>query len=103
MWLFTKQGFFSVVATADDKFQVRARVLDDLLNLGFVDSDVIESGHADYQFRVVISRDAWSALSQRLSDAIDYPNFKDAVEDGQRARLYSSVWNLVRRGLDTRK
>ena len=33
MWLFTKQGFYSIVSKGEQAFQVRARARKDLANL----------------------------------------------------------------------
>ena len=43
---------------------------------------------------MIVSRASWSAALERLAEEIDYPNFKDAVDerDGhRRAHLYHEV------------
>lgn len=93
MWLYTKLGFFSVVNDRDasHRFWIRARRREHLealrsladiyrgtpaINIG----NVVETPHADYQFRAMCARPSLEKLVVLLVQQIDYPNFKDAVE-----------------------
>jgi hypothetical protein len=114
MWLVTKKGFFSVVEHRDDvnTVLVRARdrkdlewlceIADDVRRqdgreaIGFEDERILMDESADYLWRLIVPRIAWCEVAMRLMIAeIDYPNFKSAVEDKQRASLYMRVWSTL--------
>lgn len=104
MWLFTTQGFFSAVAHRDDPrtILVRARVRDDARRLveAVGEGEVIETPDADYRFRVALPLQDWAAYVAAAANAIDYPNFKDAVarrQGPERAHAYGDVWSVMLR------
>jgi len=104
MWLFTTQGFYSVVEDRDDPqwLLVRTRTREDLTALGsqVEGLEVFENADADYRWRARLLREEWLAAVAQLAHAIDYPNFKEAVDERQgsrRASLYSKVWLVLRR------
>lgn len=108
MWLQTTDGFFSVVEHRDNDelVLIRARTREDLENLtrydaeGFDDEHIIEDLAADYQWRLIAPRAAWLEVLTKLTNEIDYDNFKDAVKKKQgpeRASLYMSIWTVLRR------
>ena len=104
MLLFTTQGFYSVVEDRDDPrwLLVRARTRGDLEALGsqVEGIGIFESADADYRWRARLLREEWLAAVAQLAHAIDYPNFKAAVDERQgsrRASLYSKVWLVLRR------
>ncbi len=99
MWLFTTQGFYSVVAHRDDPSRVivRARAREDLeaLKRQIPDMRIFNDESADYRWRAVVTQTAWVAAAAVLAAGIDYPNFKAAVAERQgieRERLYTRVW-----------
>lgn len=99
MWLFTPQGFYSVVAHRRDpeKLLVRARVRADLeaLREQAPDLRIFSDRGADYRWRAVIRRAEWVAAIAQLASEIDYDNFKSTVAERQgheRSRIYSHVW-----------
>ncbi len=104
MWLMTTVGFFSVVRKEnDDDLTVRARVQEDLEDLGrryLPTLGPIEAGGgSDYPYRARVSATAFAAAVANLVEDIDYPNFKDAVASRQgleRARAYGEVWSVLR-------
>ena len=104
MWLFTTQGFYSVVEDRDDPrwLLVRARTREDLAALGsqVEGLQIFESADADYRWRARLLREEWLAAVAQLAHAVDYPNFKEAVAERQgsrRASIYSKVWLVLRR------
>ena len=105
MWIFTTIGFFSVVAHADEPrtLIVRARARADLDNLRrehLPDLEIVEDGGTDYAFRAFVNRDEWEHAAQQMANAIDYPNFKDAViakQGFERAGFYVEVWEVMQR------
>jgi hypothetical protein len=107
MWVFTLDGFFSVVQKGWDKdtdtVQVRGRNRVDLerfvqrMNL---QDKVIETPKADYPFRVVTTRQVWGKYLDKMASMIAYENFKHEVEvqDGaSRADIYLRVWSELRK------
>ena len=103
MWLFTKQGFFSVVQHEHHKstLLVRSRSKDDLENLQKMIKRhpvIKKTPDADYLYRMVVMKEEFGKVASELALDIDYPNFKDEIKknDARRARLYSSVWWVMR-------
>jgi D-Tyr-tRNAtyr deacylase len=103
MWLFTTQGFYSVVAhrRAPDKLIVRSRAREDLeaLREQIPNLRVFSDQTADYRWRAVVTRAEWVAAVAQLATDIDYDNFKNAVAGRQgadRERLYERVWAELR-------
>ncbi len=99
MWLFTTQGFYSVVAHRDDPdtLIVRARTREDIeaLREQIPAIEPFEDAGADYRHRAYVSRAEWLAAVAQLSAEIDYDNFKSEVASRQgadRSRLYGHVW-----------
>jgi hypothetical protein len=106
MWLVTTQGFYSAVAYRGKKRQllIRARVRGDLENLDRqlpgVSSRITEEYPSDYAYRVRVSRKEWKTILSKLTDEVDYDNFKDAVKKkhgAERAHAYMGVWSVLHR------
>ncbi len=103
MWLVTTQGFYSVVADRDDPHRVlvRARTRADIEALGeqIPDLDPFEDPEADYRWRAFIDRADWERAVVRLTEEIDYPNFKARVcecQGPERAARYEELWWKLR-------
>jgi hypothetical protein len=96
MWLFTVDGFFSVVSKGcrPDQLMVRARVRADLAR-AFPKSKITTSQSTDYRYRTIVTRKALVALLARTVEKLDYANFKDTVKDGARHEAYLRVWNAM--------
>lgn len=102
MWLFTTDGFYSVV-TAEEfghELQIRARARRDLDRLRATHlPSLSESMHLpgrDYPWRAFTTHDAFAEGAARLARSIDYSNFKDAVHERRghdRASVYAKVWS----------
>ena len=106
MWLFTRYGFYSVVQDKldDQRVQVRARVRADLEALQrsaageLRDVEIIMTPHADYRYRIVVPRAQWCTVAGRLSNDIDYVNFKNEVHgEADRDDAYLAVWSAMNR------
>lgn len=102
MWLFTKQGFYSIVRKEDDEWHVRARARSDLENLNRLAGTghaIHRSEGADYRWRMVVPGAEARALVGRLAEDIDYANFKGAVArmPGQADKLgiLHEIWELM--------
>lgn len=99
MWLFTTQGFYSVVAHRDDPdtLIVRARTASDIeaLREQIPHIQPFEDATADYRHRACVSRAEWLTAVAQLTAEIDYDNFKSEVARSQgadRSQLYGRVW-----------
>ena len=105
MWLFTKVGFFSIVASdvAGD-VMVRTRFRKDLDRLR--ETYLPELGPtiargSDYPYRAFVSKERFGEALDAMAQDIDYTNFKDQVtaEFGKaRHDLYMQVWAILRCG-----
>jgi hypothetical protein len=108
MWILTTSGFFSIVQKPWDRepgsLTIRSRSREDLerLRQGYLPGmgDISEDPHADYRFRAQAGAHDVTAALAALAGRIDYPNFKDAVEEEQgtsRAEIYLDVWETLSR------
>jgi hypothetical protein len=103
MWIFTKYGFFSIVANGDD-FVVRARSKMHLENLRRRFEDlkacpVDEKSATDYPCRIYVQRKTWLEVVRRLTGEVDYTNFKKEVgtKDAMYSRAVAAVWAIMAR------
>ena len=58
----------------------------------------ISGAGTDYRYRAEIDRGAFSAGMKRVSESVDYDNFKHAVGTRQgydRARVYARIWTAL--------
>lgn len=95
MWICFNDGFVSAVQHREEPLllMVRARRKEILQSL-FPNHEVTEGGSSDYQYRVVVAKEAFAVVvSERISD-ISYPNFKNSVEDEELHELYQRFWHL---------
>jgi hypothetical protein len=113
MWVFTKDGFFSVVQKkkqqkaaktslykGEEKVTVRSRERQDIVNLI---RKVKESGRryriqadvgTDYEFRVTLPKWVFSAYLGHAAMNINYDNFKNEIglASHGRATKYMKIW-----------
>ena len=104
MWLYTRDGFYSVVH--DDycnagELMVRARVIEDLerllKKLSIGDADILVIKNSDYRYRVKLDSEQWTSYVAREAANIDYPNFKNSVaaDDPDRSSAYMKCWEAM--------
>ncbi len=101
MWVFTPEGFYSVVTAEEfeEELQVRARDQDDLERLRRswfpeLGPTIVKPGR-DYPCRAFCTREQLGEALGRMAHAIDYSNFKNAVarrHGAGRAHIYGNVW-----------
>lgn len=88
MWIFTKDGFISVVQhnSIEDAMLVRARVEGDLAAMFPSLADNIETDdRADYKYRLVVDRDMLKDYLDDAVDDLDYESHaKEAMTNGGR-------------------
>lgn len=102
MWLFTTQGFVSIVSVPDmpDWLLVRARKRQHLVNLqkgGRTGYPIQTTPKSDYKYRMLVPRPFVQTILRRALDQIDYTNFKDAAhaaspKDQAWHRALGNVW-----------
>jgi hypothetical protein len=108
MWIFSKEGFVSVVKDRyckDGEVVVRARLREDLI--AFLEKTarsippILEFGHADYRFRAIIRQDDFAVALAHVAMEIDYSNFKNMAcplgKDTERMIAYHNCWDALRR------
>jgi len=112
MWVFLNNSFLSIVSFKSpdldklDHLLVRSRVSGDIEAFlssaksesakAWVKANVVfQDSSADYHYRLIAPK--WlvsECLTARVGE-IEYPNFKDSVEDHQRHEAYTSVWSAM--------
>lgn len=99
MWIFLKDSFLSIVADRDrpERLLVRARFRGDLEQVfpGLKNVTELPTSGADYRFRVSLRRDLVAQVLAELTEAVDYPNFKNAVQEDWRHQAYLGVWSRM--------
>lgn len=96
MWIMLQGCFLSLVSKdcEPDELLVRARREGDIEKL-WPDAKVTEYTKSDYLYRAAISKlDIALALAHEVNE-IDYPNFKDSVEDEALHDAYTEVWFIM--------
>ena len=97
MWIFSTDGFFSAVQHNEQPnvLLIRSRCRTDLENLlakiGGT-AEIVELENADYRFRVFVDREDWQRYVSEAAASIDYPNFKNTIQDDDRHDAYMRVW-----------
>jgi hypothetical protein len=105
MWILTTFGFFSVVENRRDPstLMVRGRVRADIekfVRRAKVEVSILETPTADYRYRAILNRKVVAKVIARALRRLDYPNFKNRVEERQgvaRHDVYADVWLNLRR------
>jgi hypothetical protein len=84
MWVFTRRGFVSIVAseTSPQFLLVRSRFEGHIEAL-FPAAHVSETPSVDYPFRALVSKSVVTQKLAALVAEIDYGNFNDAVKDSR--------------------
>jgi hypothetical protein len=96
MWICFNDGFVSAVEDTEDNtgLMVRARRKEHLEAV-FPDrvSDIYSVLKSDYAFRIRVSKkDFADIVTNRIMTNLDYPNFKNSVDDSALHDFYSRVW-----------
>ena len=107
MWLYTVQGFFSIVQKPPckkDELLVRVRCRDDIEKLEKLlrekykfSEKVIESPKSDYAYRMVVPREIMASFMASQALELDYGNFKNTVssKDHLRHEVYMKCWEAM--------
>ena len=97
MWIFSQDGFYSIVQKPDG-YHVRARRKQDLVNVGL--TSIKSYAGSDYPWRAILpNRPELLKLMDVLGNSVDYPNFKGHVSKrtDQKDRLvaYHQIWAIM--------
>jgi len=93
MWIMTNNSYLSIVSKdcGPAELLVRARRAGDIEKV-FPNAKVTLQTDSDYLYRAILPRDVVKQALAAMIDLIDYPNFKDSVEDRALHAAYVSVW-----------
>lgn len=103
MWLFTRDGFYSVVHDDycnEGELMIRARVIEDLerlLGKLAIAAEILVINNADYRYRVKLKSGQWTKYVAAEAASIDYPNFKNilSTDEYERASAYMKCWEAM--------
>ena len=113
MWIFTKYGFLSVVSARKNAtsreldlntLMIRAREKAHLENLinnfdELKGSEILETGNADYRYRIFAPKQNWATVMNKMINDIDYDNFKSKVyntlKDDEFCHALGDVWSVM--------
>jgi hypothetical protein len=105
MWIFTRDGFFSIAATKfcqPGDVAVRARKKEHLENLMArhgLEAEILIFPEADYRYRIQISKEMWGKTLEAEAKGLDYSSFKDAMEEALLSadylRAMFSTWSTI--------
>lgn len=110
MWVFTPEGFYSLVQDKQDasKILVRSRIADDLERLldayinkndaEILKNSITEWSGTDYRYRVALSRELVQYVFGEAAASITYTNFKNEVTEQRghyRHDLYMKIWHIM--------
>lgn len=98
MWIFLKDGFFSVIEHPDSKKHVviRARVKGDIEKVFPENGGVEMTEDSDYRFRAPMTKDRFASHIAQQATLINYKNFKNSINDKERREYwYEEVWNTM--------
>ena len=100
MWVFTNDGFYSIVRhrTLPNMLIVRARFKGDIEKL-IPDAEVIElnESDADYRFRAFVDDSVLAKVFFDKIEKIDYPNFKNSISIKGLHAVAIQVWSILKK------
>ncbi len=104
MWVCMSDSFVSIVRHEggfNNHLLVRTRDRESLvaflnhINNPTLLPEITETPDSDYRFRAVVPDKIVAAVLADYTSHIDYPNFKNSVQDIRRKCLYSVIWNAA--------
>jgi hypothetical protein len=109
MWVFTREGFFSVVWDKNcraDELSVRSQSRQDICRLvkrlsGYCDeNNITRTFGTAYRYSVMVAKQTWSAYLADCALQVDYPSVKEAIvpaSDRLRKDAYYKIWEALYR------
>jgi hypothetical protein len=97
MWICLNNAFLSIVSNPSDAatLLMRARRKGDIEAVFGQNVEVVTLPKRDYQFRALLPRDAVATAIGEALKAIQYPNFKNSVDDDALHGAYAKVWQVM--------
>jgi hypothetical protein len=101
MWVFTQDGFISVVDNkhVPGKLTARARDRQSLALLADIaGSEIVQTAKTDYPYRTYVTREQYIEFLTANVDSLDYGNFKDRVWTTRGDRWHDAcarVWGAM--------
>lgn len=99
MWLFTPEGFVSVVAdranSSGDRLLVRSRQREHI-ECSFPEAEVFRVMPSDYEWRAWVSRSGVARVAAAAAEDLQYTNFKAAIGDPDYRDACLGVWAVMR-------
>jgi hypothetical protein len=98
MWVFTNKGFVSIVEHRDDvsMMVIRSLFAGQIRSL-FPKAKVLKTPKADYLYRAFIPREIVAEALLGCVQDIDYPNFKNSIDDDKYHAACADVWSALYR------
>mgnify|MGYP001244664373 CR=1 FL=1 len=103
MWIFTKDGFYSVVQKSNQKgtdlLTVRSRYKSDMAklikSLKIPEDMLLKEAGDDYEYRVVVEKSVLADYMKEQVMLIDYSNFTHEIElRNKKGRIFILVYGL---------
>ena len=97
-WFFFSNGFVSILADRDQTERLLVQARNENHLLAFVGDDpgqraqLITNPAADYLYRVFLPREFVVRRVSKLTEAIDYINFKNSIQDSRYQDAAMEVW-----------
>jgi hypothetical protein len=97
-WFFFSNGFVSILADRDQTERLLVQARNENHLLAFVGDDpgqralVITNPAADYLYPIFLSREFAVQRISELTEAIDYTNFKNSIQDSNYHDAAMEVW-----------
>lgn len=102
MWVFARDGFFSVVEDRANKHKVlvRARLREDavraMARMRVPKSALQKTNTADYLYRFSVGKGVWADYLREEAMSINYDNVKDNIaKEAARHFAYMRVWSIL--------
>lgn len=101
MWIYTTEGFMSVVTDRDDPSMVYLRSREPIVfDEFFKGKELIQYEKSDYEFRIHVSKDDFLGWMEQHVEDMRYDNFKEAAFEscpwlvGTYSRVYNATLTL---------
>ena len=101
MWVFTQDGFISVVDNKQEPGKLTARARDEQslqLLAELAGSEIHRSKNCDYPYRTFVTRDQLNEFMTAQIDSLDYRNFKSRVWQSRGEKYHDActdVWEAM--------
>ena len=103
MWVFSKEGFFSVVCKEchENEVLIRTKCKEDLIKMFQKLDDeprIIKKEEGNYKFRTILKKETWVKYLSGCVFDLNYKKVKENIvseDDKARKVAYNSVWSTM--------